>query len=338
MTRDIHDALVKTFFSQRRHAASLFAALVPESVARLTDWSTLEPCPASFVDAAFGSHHADLLFVARQRGSRVPIYYHLEHQSTPERMLPCRAHGYRHGIWVQYRRLHPRSRWLPAIFTVVIYHGARRWKEPSDVRDLIRLRFQGARPALPSSPMIVEDLGSYPDARLRAKARSAIAQLVLFCLRNARRSDLLERIRKGPQFFKRVMRQRDGPAAMETLVRYILMANRSLDPAALAAAMKSQIGEEAQKLVKTVGERLIERGERKGLAKGRQEGREEGRQKGLEEGLAYLRNALLRLLYQRFGQVSERARKRIAAAPADQLARWAERVLVASSVQEVLSA
>src|SRR5262249_29201791 len=116
MTRDIHDALVKTFFSQRRHAASLFAALVPESVARLTDWSTLDPCPASFVDAAFGSHHADLLFVARQRGSRVPVYFHLEHQSTPERMLPCRVHGYRHGIWAQYQRLHPRSQWLPAIF------------------------------------------------------------------------------------------------------------------------------------------------------------------------------------------------------------------------------
>jgi predicted transposase YdaD len=82
--------------------------------------------------------------------------------------------------------------------------------------------------------------------------------------------------------------------------------------------------------VKTVGERLIERGERKGLAKGRQE--------GLEEGLAYLRIALLRLLCQRFGQVSGPARKRIAAAPADQLARWAERVLVGSSVQEVLSA
>jgi hypothetical protein len=306
---------------------------VPESVAKLIDWSTLEPCPASFVDAAFGSHHADLLFVARQRRSRMPIYFHLEHQSTPERMLTCRVHGYRHGIWVQFQRLHPRSRWLPAIFTVVLYHGARRWKEPTDVRDLIRLRFKGARPALPSSPLIVEDLGSYPDARLQVKARSAIGRLVLFCLRNARRADLLERIRKGPRFFKRAMRLRDGPAAIETQVRYILMANRSLDPSALAAAMKSQIGEEARKLVKTVGERLIERGERKGLAKGRQEGRAEGR----AEGLAYLRQALLHLLGQRFGQVSERARKRIAVAPADRLARWAGRVLVASSIREVLS-
>jgi hypothetical protein len=153
---------------------------------------------------------------------------------------------------------------------------------------------------------------------------------VLFCLRNARRADLLERIREGPPYFKKILRHRDGPAAMETLVRYTLMANRSLDPAALAAAMKSQIGEEARRLVKTAGERLI--------AKGHREGRKKGRVEGREEALAHLRDVLLFQLGQRFGQVSERARKRIAAAPADQLARWAGRVLIASSIQEVLSA
>src|SRR5262249_26284377 len=157
---------------------------------------------------------------------------------------------------------------------------------------------------------------------LRAKARGAIGPLVLFCLRNARRADLLERIREGPPYFRRALRHRGGPAAVETLVRYILMANRRLDPAALAAAMKSQIGVEARRLVKTVGERLIEKGHRAGRKEGREEGREEGRAEGREEALAELRELLLLQLGQRFGQVSERARKRIAAAPAEQLSRW----------------
>jgi flagellar biosynthesis/type III secretory pathway protein FliH len=109
-----------------------------------------------------------------------------------------------------------------------------------------------------------------------------------------------------------------------------------VDPAALAAAMQRQIGEEARELVKTVGERLIERGERKGRQEGLELGRQEGLELGREEGLAFLRQALLRQLGQRFGQVSERARKRIATAPAAQLARWAGRVVAASSIQEVL--
>lgn len=61
----------------------------------------------------------------------------------------------------------------------------------------------------------------------------------------------------------------------------------------------------------------------------RQQGRKEGEQKGE-------RKILVKLLRLRFGELSEAAVARIRAAKPRQIERWAERVLTARSLDEVL--
>ena len=60
-------------------------------------------------------------------------------------------------------------------------------------------------------------------------------------------------------------------------------------------------------------------------------------QQGREDGLQATRAILARQLEQRFGALPETARAALAQAPADQLMRWGERVLTASSLDEVLA-
>ena len=53
-----------------------------------------------------------------------PAYLTLlvEHQSSPDRMMPFRAHHYQFGLLQSYRKQNP-NRLLPAVYTLVFYHG-----------------------------------------------------------------------------------------------------------------------------------------------------------------------------------------------------------------------
>lgn len=66
---------------------------------------------------------------------------------------------------------------------------------------------------------------------------------------------------------------------------------------------------------------------------GRQAGREAGREVGRQKGAALV---LLRLLQIKFGPLPEAVRQRIEAADVEVLLVWADRVLAATSLDEVL--
>jgi hypothetical protein len=91
---------------------------------------------------------------------------------------------------------------------------------------------------------------------------------------------------------------------------------RSMVPPAVAEAL-------AKDTIMTAGERLIQQGEERGIQKGIQQG---------ERGL------LVRLLSHRFGsQVNAEVERRVATASAEQIATWAERVLSAATLAEVIA-
>jgi flagellar biosynthesis/type III secretory pathway protein FliH len=69
------------------------------------------------------------------------------------------------------------------------------------------------------------------------------------------------------------------------------------------------------------------------IEQGRQQGIKQGIEQGIEQGEA---NVLLRLITKKFGPPSESVRQRIAAADADTLLHWSERILTADSLEAVL--
>ena len=78
-------------------------------------------------------------------------------------------------------------------------------------------------------------------------------------------------------------------------------------------------GPEAKDTIMTAGERLIQQGEERGIQKGE-------------------RALLLRLLRKRFGnQVDDDTERRLEAASAEKIAIWAERVLPAGTLAELLA-
>ena len=78
-------------------------------------------------------------------------------------------------------------------------------------------------------------------------------------------------------------------------------------------------------------------GREKGREEGRQEGRQEGLQKGLQKGELSGRAALLeKLLRLKFNNVDDAVIQRLHSANEAELDLWAERVLFANTLEEVM--
>ncbi len=84
----------------------------------------------------------------------------------------------------------------------------------------------------------------------------------------------------------------------------------------------------------TTARQLIEQGIEQGLEQGLERGLEQGIQRGVERGV---RTTLIRLLTLRFGPPSDLMRARIDGATSAELERWTDRVLTATSIEEVVT-
>lgn len=71
-----------------------------------------------------------------------------------------------------------------------------------------------------------------------------------------------------------------------------------------------------------------------GMEQGLEDGLEKGLEKGLDQGKAWL---LRRQLQLKFGALSPELEARIDAATGEQIARWAERILSARSIEEMVT-
>ena len=171
---------------------------------------------------------------------------------------------------------------------------------------------------------LVDDLSEVPDDRLRSRAMTALGRLVEACLKHARtRADLLDVLSGWADVVREVVRAPRGLQALALVIRYILLVNDHVEPDALQAFLERVAGPEAKDTVMTAGERLIQQGEDRGIQKGIQQGE---------------RALLLRLLRKRFGnQVDDATARRLEAASAEQIAIWAERVLSAATLVELLT-
>jgi len=120
-----------------------------------------------------------------------------------------------------------------------------------------------------------------------------------------------------------VIRAPNGLEALALVMRYILLVNDHVEPEGLQAFLERVAGPDAKDTVMTAGERLI------------QQGIEKGEERGILKGERAL---LLRLLRKRFGtQVDAAVELRLEAASAEQIACWAERLLSAATLSELLA-
>jgi hypothetical protein len=314
-----HDALFKAMFSSPDLARGALLPVVPPAMAEALNWSTLALQPGSFVDPGLNSLHTDLLYTASWRGgAKAPVYVLFEHQSSSDRWMPFRLLRYMVRIWEHWLKDHEDATALPAIVPIVLHHGDERWSAPRAFEAVLDVP-EAVRPAVAEHMVrfayVLDNLSEVPDQRLRE--REPMTAFVDLCLKHAGSGTLFVEILSGSRDLVREAYR--GPHGGREVFRfvwsYIFTVAENQYHEALRAILVREIGPEAQEIMMTIAEHF--------------------REQGIQEGE---RRLLLRQLRKRFGaQVNADTEHRIAAASPDQITLWADRVLSAVTLAELLA-
>jgi predicted transposase YdaD len=322
-----HDALFQRTFSNPMHAEGELRAVLPPELVDQIDFGTLRVLPRSSVDQKLRERESDVLYAVRLGGTETLIYILCEHQSRTDPRMPLRLLGYLVRIWEQHAERHP-SAPLPPILPLVLHHDRAPWTAATRLGELFDLSEPTRRllaPFMPDFTFLLDDLARLDASALHARTSlTALATLVLFALARARHAaDLVEEFTAFTECVSALLREPRGAEDWAVVVRYTLYV-ADLAPERFRELLRGRVSPESEEALMTTAERLLAQGRAEGEARGRAEGEARGRATLLVKQLSF-----------KFGPLPADTADRIGRASLEELERWAERVLVASALEDV---
>jgi predicted transposase YdaD len=332
-----HDTLFRYAFERPEIAEGELRALLPPEVVAALDFTTLTLEPGSLADPEFAQLETDLLYRVELEGEESFVFILFEHQSSPDALMPYRMLRYMVRIWERWWRSQPSvPRRLPVIVPLVLSNAERSWSAARSLSELYAAPgsvLVALGPHLLDFSLRIDDLAAESSVALRARAGlPPLGGLALFALQRARwAQDIVAELADWMDPMRDLIATPQGLEDFRLVIRYI---HGTADfPLRQLLELVRQLGSRAEEIAMTAAERLKAEGRAEGEAKGRAEGKAEGEARGKVSGQAEL---LLKQLSLRFGELPNDARARVATASLEQLAVYAERVLSAPSLDDVL--
>ena len=132
-THTPHDAIAKKFLTDVSIAKDFLEAHLPEEIKKHCDFSSLTLESSSFVEKDLAQHFSDILHKVRftygENSTDGYIYMLLEHQSTPDELLPFRILRYQAAIIKRHLEKHEKDKSrhskIPIVIPLVLYNGKR---------------------------------------------------------------------------------------------------------------------------------------------------------------------------------------------------------------------
>ena len=319
----LHDCGYKYLFSHAELVQELLEAFAPPGVSELLDYATLRLESGNYVTPAMKQREDDIVWSVELQGERIYLYLLMEFQSTADETMPARMLQYVAALYDHLLRSKAAnaSTGLPPVLPIVLYNGDARWRQSSELYDLIRPHPLVLKPFQPRLKFWLLDEGAFGAAYLD-EMRRVTAAIFRFehtpdteAAKQAIRR-LAEAVSLSP-FKQRIDR---------VVMRWIKYRLQSKMPGLTIP--------ETEELMEgtTMLETNIDRWKAQAVAEGVQQGVQQGMQQGMQQGESLL---LQRQLIRRFGLLSETVKVRLAQASLEQLESWGDRVLDAKSLDEV---
>jgi hypothetical protein len=324
-----HDTLFRYAFERPEIAEGELRTLLPPEVVAALDFTTLTLEPGSLADPEFAQLETDLLYRVMLAGEESFVFILFEHQSSPDALMPYRMLRYMVRIWERWWRSQPSvPRRLPVIVPLVLSNAERRWSAACSLSELYAAPvsvLEALGPHLLNFSLRIDDLPAQTSEALRVRAGlPPFGRLTLFALkRGPWAQDIVAELADWLDPLSDLVATLQGLEDFRLLIRYIQW-TADFPPQQLRRLVR-QLGRIAEEIAMTAAERLKAEGRAEGEAKGRAEGRLSGQAE-----------LLLKQLSLRFGELSNEVRARVAAASLEQIDVYAERVLSAPTLEEVL--
>jgi hypothetical protein len=241
--------------------------------------------------------------------------------------MPQRLMGYMSAKYAELLTQGVALPW-PVILPAVVHHSRKGWKLLTNYQSLFDpeiLSIPGVRALVPEFKFLLDDVSGASDVELLARAETLAEKavpLALWALRDgADEASVRARFPYWMEVFGELWALEEARHILAATFQYLASLGLSLQDIEEASA---GVSNEAKEVIMTLAEQLEDRGEKRGLAKGLAEGRVEG-----------ARSVLLKQLALKFTTIGPKLEERIARASEADLEQWSERILSASSLDEL---
>ena len=235
------------------------------------DLTTLSLEKTDFLPSKYRSERrADLLWSIKTRQGH-KILLHIEHQSTPDRLMVGRQLEYQAAI-ARHWLSHVGN--IPPIFSLVVYHGARKWEGPKSIAEACR---DGGLSMLDNlfQPFL-RDLTKHSLDELEKHGRSSLAEMILATQPTRDMRSILKRV--GP------LLKNYETCCRKVAIEYMATVDKNSEEVFFEEL--SKFDQDSYKKYKTMFERAKKRFLSQGIQQGMQQGIQQGMQQGIQQGIA----------------------------------------------------
>jgi len=163
--------------SDIRVASDFFKGHLPTALLSKLDLTTLSLQISTFIDEAYQSTEADLLYSVIVGDSLAYLYILCEHQSEIDKYMAFRLLVYIVRAIELHRKKHPNDP-LPLIYPLVVYSGEKCWNAPRDIYGLFGEEENLARQIM-FKPFQLIDLARLDEQEIRQHVWAGLVEFTL---------------------------------------------------------------------------------------------------------------------------------------------------------------
>jgi len=271
-----HDAFVRTVMSDPRIAREFFTIYLPHDIRELIDFDQLILQPRSYIDDVRKESTVDMLYKTSIAGQEAYLYLIVEHQSSPDELMPFRMLKYTCNVMDQHLKSTQQKK-LPLVYPMVIYHAERPYPYSADIRDGV----DAPRELIDRyflKPFQLIDLGRIDDEELKRHAWVGVTE---FILKHIFSRDVLPYLQDIAELLRRIV-QSGGRDYVSIVLQYALERGELRNKQAFFELINTQISSEVGEKIMTLAEQLIDEGKHKGKLEGKLEVAERLLSEGIE--------------------------------------------------------
>lgn len=225
-----HDKFFKESLGNVVTAKDFIINYLPKQVLQVLDINTLIPQKDSFINPELEENFSDLLFKVDILNREGYLYLLFEHKSYQDKGISLQLLKYMVEIW-ETKRNKEQAKELPIIIPLVIFHGQKKWKQPSSLEKMLNGYDElpeAVKMYVPNFEYLLYDLSIYSDEDIKGSAQTRIMLTLLRDILTKTGDPLRQSIYNALYYLNDLEDKQTGVGYLETMMRYIFSVAQDL--------------------------------------------------------------------------------------------------------------
>jgi predicted transposase/invertase (TIGR01784 family) len=259
-----HDRIVRSTMSQPQVIKEFFSNYLPANIKKEIDIDSIQLQKDSFVDDKLRMQITDLLYTAQFGQRQGYLYLLVEHQSTPDKLMPYRLLKYKLSIMDHHLKT-TNDKQLPIIYPLIFYSGKRPYNHSTNIFDLFGNQKQLAEDIL-YKPYQLLDLKQIPDDKLKAQLWFGVLGRIMKHIYSKNVLPYFQGIM--PEL--KIIADQGNNDYTYSIITYLFEAGEIPDQSEFIETVKTGLSVNEEKIM-TLAQQYESRGEARGKAEGKEE-------------------------------------------------------------------